>query len=118
VPAAVRTDGIGKNEDPEEMSIHFPGRVGGESAEAGRRGDRFVVGPAVVPRAVRRREDVKQVVDEFLVLSGAEGVEAGHVPSAVVIRDTKDHGLGPVLRVTPAGWQRFTAGLRTGPAIG
>ena len=48
---------------------------------------------------------------------GANCVEAGHVPGAVLIRDTKDHGRGPVLRVTPAGWQRFTAGVRTGPGL-
>jgi hypothetical protein len=39
-------------------------------------------------------------------------VELGHVAGAVLIRDTKDHGAGPVLRVTPAGWSRFTARLR------
>ena len=49
---------------------------------------------------------------------GANCVEAAHVPGAVLIRDTKDYGHGPVLRVTPADWRRFTAGLRTGPAIG
>jgi hypothetical protein len=44
---------------------------------------------------------------------GGECVEAGHAPGAVLIRDTKDNGAGPVLRVTPAGWSRFTARLRT-----
>jgi hypothetical protein len=46
--------------------------------------------------------------------SGAGGsncVEAGHVPGAVLIRDTKDHGAGPVLRVTPADWGRFTSAI-------
>jgi hypothetical protein len=47
---------------------------------------------------------------------GAECVEAGHVPGAVLVRDTKD-GHGPVLRVTPADWQRFTASVRIGAAI-
>ena len=43
---------------------------------------------------------------------GANCVEAGSVPGAVVIRDTKDGGRGPVLRVTPEAWHRFTAGIR------
>jgi Domain of unknown function (DUF397) len=39
-------------------------------------------------------------------------VEAGHVPGAVLVRDTTQHGAGPVLRVTPADWGRFTATIR------
>jgi hypothetical protein len=42
----------------------------------------------------------------------ANCVEAGHVPGAVFIRDTKENGTGPVLRVTPADWSRFTARVR------
>jgi hypothetical protein len=30
---------------------------------------------------------------------------------AVLVRDTKDNGAGPVLRITPEDWARFTAGL-------
>ena len=48
---------------------------------------------------------------------GGDCVEAGHVPGAVLIRDTKNNGDGPMLRVTPADWQRFTANVRTGAAI-
>jgi hypothetical protein len=46
--------------------------------------------------------------------SGNEGncVEAGNVPGAVLVRDTRDHGRGPVLRVTPAGWTRLVESLR------
>jgi hypothetical protein len=44
-------------------------------------------------------------------------VEAGHAPGAVLIRDTKDNGVGPVLRVTPADWYRFTRAVRTIPAL-
>jgi hypothetical protein len=48
---------------------------------------------------------------------GTACVEAGHVPGAVVVRDTKDSGTGPVLRLTPADWHRLTARLRsTAPA--
>jgi hypothetical protein len=39
-------------------------------------------------------------------------VEAGHVPGAVLVRDTTLRGGGPVLRVSPAAWQRFTRALR------
>ena len=72
VPAAVAADEIGDHEDPQEMLVHFPGRAGGESAEAGKGGGRFVVRLAVISGAVRRREDVKQVVDEFLVVGFRE----------------------------------------------
>jgi hypothetical protein len=43
---------------------------------------------------------------------GADCVETGSVPGAVLIRDTKDGGRGPVLRVTPEAWKNFTASLR------
>jgi hypothetical protein len=49
---------------------------------------------------------------------GANCVEAGHVPGAVLIRDTTQHGRGPVLRVTPAGWSRFASAVRSGQPIG
>ena len=38
---------------------------------------------------------------------GAECVEAGHVPGAVLVRDTTQHGTGAVLRVTPGDWTRL-----------
>ncbi len=37
--------------------------------------------------------------------NGANCVEAGTIPGTVLIRDTKDHQRGPVLRVTPAAWR-------------
>lgn len=43
---------------------------------------------------------------------GANCVETGSVSGAVLIRDTKDRGNGPVLRVTPVAWCRFTASIR------
>jgi hypothetical protein len=43
---------------------------------------------------------------------GSTCVEAGHVPGAILVRDTTQHGTGPVLRVTPADWGRFTATIR------
>jgi Domain of unknown function (DUF397) len=44
---------------------------------------------------------------------GQNCVEAGHALGAVLIRDTKDNGLGPVLRVTASDWRRFTAIIHT-----
>ena len=43
---------------------------------------------------------------------GANCVETGSVTGAVLIRDTKDRGNGPVLRVTPAEWRRFAASIK------
>ena len=42
---------------------------------------------------------------------GADCVETGSIPGAVLIRDTKDRKRGPVVRVSPAAWQAFTATL-------
>jgi hypothetical protein len=39
-------------------------------------------------------------------------VEAGHVPGLVLLRDTTQHGTGPVLRVTPADWTRLVKSVR------
>jgi hypothetical protein len=44
--------------------------------------------------------------------NGANCVETGHVPGAVLVRDTKDNGTGPVLRVSPGDWARFTASVK------
>jgi hypothetical protein len=44
--------------------------------------------------------------------NGGQCVEAGHVPGAVLIRDTKDCERGPVLSVSPEAWASFTASLR------
>jgi hypothetical protein len=43
---------------------------------------------------------------------GTQCVEAGHVPGAVLVRDTTRQGAGPVLRVTSRDWTRFTRALR------
>jgi hypothetical protein len=39
-------------------------------------------------------------------------VEAADTTGAILIRDTKDNGAGPVLRVTPRAWRQFAATLR------
>ena len=47
---------------------------------------------------------------------GGTCVEAGHIPGAVVIRDTTQHGRGPVLRVSAETWRAFTAAVRANTA--
>ncbi len=49
---------------------------------------------------------------------GLQCVEAGHIPGAILVRDTTQHGCGPVLRVPPVAWRRLTAAIRTDQAIG
>jgi hypothetical protein len=44
-------------------------------------------------------------------------VEAGHLPGVVLIRDTKDNGTGPVLRLTQADWGRFTSAVHAGAPL-
>jgi hypothetical protein len=39
-------------------------------------------------------------------------VEAAYSPGAVLVRDTKDRGAGPVLRVSAEAWRRFTGAVR------
>jgi hypothetical protein len=43
---------------------------------------------------------------------GSDCVETGSSAGVILIRDTKDNGTGPVLRLTPATWRAFTARLR------
>ena len=50
---------------------------------------------------------------------GSSCVEAGHIPGAVLIRDTTQRGQGPVLRVSARTWRQFTAAIRAaGLAVG
>lgn len=44
--------------------------------------------------------------------NGGQCVEAGHAPGTVLVRDTKDLGNGPVLRVTPADWTRLVESVK------
>jgi hypothetical protein len=51
--------------------------------------------------------------------SNAQGscIEAGSMPGRVLIRDTAQHGGGPVVGVSPAAWRRFTANVSANTAI-
>jgi len=48
---------------------------------------------------------------------GGDCLEAAHIPGAVLVRDTKDNGTGPVLRVTSLDWGRLTSAIRADDAI-
>jgi hypothetical protein len=39
--------------------------------------------------------------------NGGNCLESASVPGAVLVRDTKNNGTGPVLRFTPAAWTAF-----------
>jgi len=43
---------------------------------------------------------------------GANCVETGRIPGAILVRDTKDRGNGPVLRITVRDWAQFTRSLK------
>ena len=45
---------------------------------------------------------------------GASCVEVAGHDGMILVRDTKDHGRGPVHRYTPAEWRAFVAGVRDG----
>jgi Domain of unknown function (DUF397) len=47
--------------------------------------------------------------------SGGECVEAGAARGMVLVRDTKDNGEGPVLRVSAQTWRTFTTAIRATP---
>jgi hypothetical protein len=49
---------------------------------------------------------------------GAQCVEAGHAPGTILVRDTTQHGRGPVLQVPPVAWRRLTTAIRAGQATG
>lgn len=42
---------------------------------------------------------------------GGNCVEVGRSSGEILVRDTKNHGRGPVLRLTPADWRRLTSTL-------
>jgi len=44
--------------------------------------------------------------------SGGQCVEVASTPGHVAVRDTKNNGNGPVLRITPANWSRLLKSLK------
>jgi hypothetical protein len=43
---------------------------------------------------------------------GSSCIEVGETSCAVLIRDTTQHGTGPILRVSAETWKRFTTGIK------
>ncbi len=46
--------------------------------------------------------------------NGGACIEVAVHDGMILVRDTKDHGRGPVHRYTLAGWRAFVAGVRSG----
>jgi hypothetical protein len=44
--------------------------------------------------------------------NGGACVEVAGHGGMILVRDTKNHGQGPVQRYTPAAWRTFVSGLR------
>lgn len=44
--------------------------------------------------------------------NGGECVEVADHAKGVLVRDTKDHGRGPVLRFSPDAWRRFAGRVK------
>lgn len=45
-------------------------------------------------------------------IEAGHAAEVGHASAAIAIRDTKNHGTGPVLTVPATAWRSFTATLK------
>jgi hypothetical protein len=49
---------------------------------------------------------------------GASCIEVGQATHTIAVRDTKQHGRGPVLRFTPAAWRRFAERVKGARKLG
>jgi Domain of unknown function (DUF397) len=49
--------------------------------------------------------------------NGGQCVEAGSASGAVLVRDTKQDGRGPVLAFSAGAWRAFAATVKTGTAV-
>jgi hypothetical protein len=59
--------------------------------------------------------DVRWRTSSYTNGNGGACVEVADLPDGGrLVRDTKDHGAGPVLRFTSAEWQAFVAGVKDG----
>jgi Domain of unknown function (DUF397) len=59
-------------------------------------------------------DDLRWRKSSFSGGNGGACVEVAGHGGMVLVRDTKDHGQGPVQRFTRAGWHVFVAGVRNG----
>ena len=55
----------------------------------------------------RRIDSATWRTSSFSGSNGGNCLESASVPGAVLVRDTKNNGTGPVLRFTPAAWTAF-----------
>jgi hypothetical protein len=55
----------------------------------------------------RRIDSATWRTSSFSGSNGGNCLESASVPGAVLVRDTKNHGTGPVLRFAPAAWTAF-----------
>jgi hypothetical protein len=59
-------------------------------------------------------DDLRWRKSSFSANGGASCVEVAGHNGMILVRDTKDHGQGPVHQYTPAEWRAFTAGVYSG----
>jgi Domain of unknown function (DUF397) len=60
-------------------------------------------------------DDLRWRKASFSGNGGGSCVEVGQTDDgALLVRDTKDHGRGPIHRFTQAEWRAFVAGVRNG----
>jgi hypothetical protein len=63
---------------------------------------------------MERIDDLRWRKSSFSGNGGASCVEVAGHDGMILVRDTKDHGTGPVHRYTPDEWRAFIAGVRNG----
>ena len=59
-------------------------------------------------------DDLRWRKSSFSGNGGASCVEVAGHDGMILVRDTKDHGKGPIHRYTPDEWRAFMAGVRNG----
>lgn len=63
---------------------------------------------------MERIDDLRWRKSSFSGNGGASCVEVADHDGMILVRDTKNHGRGPVHRYTPDEWRAFVAGVRKG----
>jgi hypothetical protein len=63
---------------------------------------------------MERIDDLRWRKSSFSGNGGASCVEVADRDGMILVRDTKDHGKGPIHRYTPDEWRAFVAGVRNG----
>ncbi|MCW2932119.1 MAG: transcriptional regulator [Actinomycetia bacterium] len=61
---------------------------------------------------VEAPDQVASLMTAMNLIRAAALSPRGSLPGRVLVRDTTQHGDGPVLSVSPSDWQRFTASIR------